>query len=323
MVLVTGGAGLLGEELICQLLAQGKKVRAVYNKKDLADHKSLEKVACSILDVSGLEEAMQGINEVYHCAGLVSFSPDSTDDLYKINVEGTANIVNAALNEGVKKMVHVSSVSALGRLRNNVMISEDMQWTQDTSNSKYGESKYLGEMEVWRGIAEGLEAVIINPTIILGPGNWNEGSSGIFKSAYNEFPWYTDGTSGFVDVRDVAAAMIVLMESKVSAERFIISAANETYRNIFSQAALYFNKKPPSKRVTPLLASLIWRYEYIKHILNKSKPLLTKETAATAFAKVYYNNKKFLNLFPSFTYRNINDTISYTCNSLQQKLNNH
>ncbi len=314
---------MLGEELICQLLAQGKKVRAVYNKKDLADHKSLEKVACSILDVSGLEEAMQGINEVYHCAGLVSFSPDSTDDLYKINVEGTANIVNAALNEGVKKMVHVSSVSALGRLRNNVMISEDMQWTQDTSNSKYGESKYLGEMEVWRGIAEGLEAVIINPTIILGPGNWNEGSSGIFKSAYNEFPWYTDGTSGFVDVRDVAAAMIVLMESKVSAERFIISAANETYRNIFSQAALYFNKKPPSKRVTPLLASLIWRYEYIKHILNKSKPLLTKETAATAFAKVYYNNKKFLNLFPSFTYRNINDTISYTCNSLQQKLNNH
>ncbi|MEO5984194.1 MAG: NAD-dependent epimerase/dehydratase family protein, partial [Ferruginibacter sp.] len=316
-------AGLLGEELICQLLEQGKKVRAIYNKKDLPHHNLLERCACSILDVCGLEEAMLGINEVYHCAGFVSFSPGSEDDLYKINVEGTANVVNAAVNEGVKKMVHVSSVSALGRLRNNVMISEEMQWTEDTSNSKYGQSKYLGEMEVWRGIAEGLEAVIINPTLILGPGNWDEGSSGIFKSAYNEFPWYTDGISGFVDVRDVAAAMIVLMNSDVSGQRFIISAVNETYRNIFNNAAGCFNKKPPSKRVTPFLASLLWRFEHVKNIITHNKPLLTKETAATAFAKVYYNNKKFLDLFPSFTYRSLTDTISYTCNSLQQKLNNH
>lgn len=323
MVLVTGSAGLVGKELINQLLAKGKKIRAIYNKNmTVATDPGLEQLQCSILDVIGLEEAMKGIEEVYHCAGLVSFIPDNEGQLYKINVEGTANLVNAALEEGIKKMVHVSSVSALGRLRKGEVITENMQWTESSSNSKYGQSKYLGEMEVWRGIAEGLNAVIVNPTIILGAGNWDGGSTGIFKSAYNEFPWYTEGVSGFVDVRDVATAMIMLMESEVSAERFIVSAANETYREIFNKIAKCFNKKPPSKRVTPFLASLVWRIQSMKTRLGSREPLLSKETAATALAEVYYDNHKLLSYFPSFAYRPLDETIRDTCISLQQKLNN-
>ena len=209
MILVTGGAGLLGKELITQLLAQGKQVKAIYNKTPLADFQSenFQQYQCNILDVIGLEEAMQDIELVYHCAAIVTFNPKRKQEMFKINVEGTANVVNAALDAGVKKMVYVSSVAALGRIRENEPVNESMNWMEETSNSNYGQSKYMAEMEVWRGIGEGLDAVIVNPVIILGVGDWDWGSTKIFQSVYNEFPWYSDGITGFVDVKDVAAVM--------------------------------------------------------------------------------------------------------------------
>lgn len=325
MVLVTGGAGLLGKELISQLLSAGKEVTAIYNKTPLNDiaYKGVKLKKCDILDVIELEEAMDGIDELYHCAGKVSFAPGQVDQLYKINVEGTANIVNAALDAGVKKMVHVSSVAALGRIRENETINENMQWTEETSNSKYGQSKFMGEMEVWRGISEGLNAVIVNPTIIFGDGNWEDSSTKIFKSVYNEFPWYTEGTTGFVDVKDVARAMILLMKSGISSERFIISAENKSYKEIFDKIADAFNKKRPSKKVTPFLASFMWRWESIKSKFTNTVPLVTKETAATAMAKVQFDNSKLKKYFPSFQYSSLDQTIETTCRALQQKLNNH
>ena len=175
MILVTGGAGLLGEELITQLLVQGKQVRAIYNKTPLADFRSenLQQLQCNILDVVGLEEAMKDIEQVYHCAAIVTFNPKRKQEMFKINIEGTANVVNAALEARVKKMVHVSSVAALGRIRENTPINESMNWTEETSNSNYGQSKYLAELEVWRGIGEGLDAVMVNPVVILGAGDWD------------------------------------------------------------------------------------------------------------------------------------------------------
>ena len=239
MILVTGGAGLLGSELIRQLLSQGKKVRAIYNKTPLPNFHSelLEQFQCNILDVVGLEDVMQGIEQVYHCAAIVSFAPSRKRELFSINIEGTANVVNAALQAGIQKMVHVSSVAALGRIREGEPINETMNWTEETSNSIYGQSKYLGELEVWRGIGEGLNAVIVNPVIILGCADWKSGSSQIFKSVYDEFPWYTEGVSGFVDAGDVAKAMIALMQSDISNERFIISAENSSYRQVFNWIA--------------------------------------------------------------------------------------
>lgn len=323
MVLVTGGAGLVGKELISQLLTKGKKVRAIYNRNfPVVNDSALEQLQCSILDVIGLEEAMNGIEEVYHCAGLVSFDKGNVKQLYKVNVEGTANVVDAALEAGIRKLVHVSSVAALGRLRNGELVTEKMQWTESTSNSNYGQSKYLGEMEVWRGMAEGLNAVIVNPPIILGSGNWDEGSTGIFKSVYNEFPWYTEGVSGFVDVRDVVAAMIMLMDSDVSGERFIVSGANVSYRELFNKIAVCFNKKPPAKKATPFLASLVRRMESMRSSLTSHRSLVTKETIATSFAKVRYDNSKLLSFFPTFNFRSLDDTVKDTCNSLQQKINN-
>jgi nucleoside-diphosphate-sugar epimerase len=241
--------------------------------------------------------------------------------LFKINIEGTANVVNAAINAGVKKMVHVSSVAALGRIRENETVNETMNWTEETSNSNYGQSKFLGELEVWRGTGEGLDAVIVNPTIILGAGNWHAGSSQIFKSVYEEFPWYAEGVTGFVDVRDVARAMIHLMESNISNHRFIISAENKSYREVFNLIAKAFNKKVPHKAVTPLLAKFIWRLEAIKSKFTKKDPLVTKETATTALATVHFDNSKLIKFLPGFSYTKLEDTIAHTCYVLQQELN--
>jgi len=323
MILVTGGAGLLGKELITQLLQQGKQVRAIYNNTMLADFSSedLQQVQCNILDVVGLEEAMKGVQQVYHCAAIVSFNPRRKEEMFKINIEGTANVVNAALDAGVKKMVYVSSVAALGRIRENEPINETMNWTKETSNSAYGQSKYLAEMQVWRGIGEGLDAVMVNPVIILGAGNWNSGSSQIFKTAYEEFPWYTDGSTGFVDVRDVVKAMIALMNSDVTAERFILSAENRTYAEVFNLMAKAFGKKPPHKKVTPLLAKIVWRLEAIKSRFTGKDPLLTKETSATAMTKATFDNSKLKRFLPGFTYRKIEDSIADTCAVLQQNIN--
>ncbi|RYY72023.1 MAG: NAD-dependent epimerase/dehydratase family protein [Chitinophagaceae bacterium] len=324
MILVTGGAGLLGTVLIETLLAQGKKVKAIYHKTSLTafTDNNLEQVQCDILDVARLEEIMQGVEQVYHCAGLVSFHKKDEERLYKINVEGTANVVDAAIDANVKKLLHVSSVAALGRIRVNEVITEKMQWTPETSNSRYGESKHLGEMEVWRGVAEGLNAVVINPTIILGPGDWNDGSTAIFKSAYNEFPWYTSGTTGFVDVRDVANAAVLLMESKVSEEKFIVSGHNETYHNVFNAIADAFNKKRPHKKVTPFLAAAVSFMESIKSKFTNKAPLVTRETAATAMATAIFDNTKLTRAFPQFHYHPLHETIEYSCRLLQQKVNN-
>jgi nucleoside-diphosphate-sugar epimerase len=241
--------------------------------------------------------------------------------MFKINIEGTANIVNAALDAGVKKMVHVSSVAALGRIREDKPINETMNWTEETSNSNYGQSKYLSELEVWRGIGEGLNAVMVNPVIILGEGDWNGGSSKIFQSVYYEFPWYADGTTGFVDVRDVVKAMIQLMASDITAQRFILSAENKSYREVFNLIAKAFDKRPPHKKVTPSIAKIVWRLEAIKSFFTKKDPLVTRETAKTALAKVYFDNSKLKQFLPGFNYRSIETTITDTCAAMQQKLN--
>lgn len=325
MILVTGGAGLLGNELIKQLLDSGKEVRAIYNKTPLQNFNSLklQQVKCDILDVIGLEKAMQGIEEVYHCAGMVTFNPMHRQQMFKVNVEGTANVVNIALDAGVKKLVHVSSVAAMGRIREDKPIDETMNWSEETSNSKYGQSKYLAEMQVWRGISEGLDAVIVNPVIILGAGDWESGSTQLFKSVYDEFPWYASGTSGFVDVRDVAIIMQQLMYSNITAQRFIISAQNKSYADVFTLMANAFGKRPPYKKATSTLAAIVWRLQAIKSFFTGKAPLVTKETSKTALTKASFDNSKLLRYLPQFTYRSIETCIKDTCFSLQHKLNSN
>ncbi len=319
-VFVTGGTGLVGSHLLHQLAKTGNHIIALHRGKvpGALRMENIYWVEGDILDVVALQDTMAGAEQVYHCAAMVSFKPAQRSMLFKINVEGTANVVNAALITGVKKMLFVSSVAALGRIRQGELIDETMNWTKETSNSEYGKSKYLAELEVWRGIGEGLQAAIINPSIILGAADWNKGSAGIFRSAYNEFPWYTNGKGGFVDVLDVVKIMMWLMDSNVSGQRYVVNAENRTYREIFTLAAQGFGKKPPHKNVTPLLAAIIWRLEAVKSAINGSNPLLTKETVHTALTTALFDNRKLLSHMTGFRYTPIEQTIQRVCAEIEK-----
>lgn len=315
--LVTGAAGLLGNDLVQLLLSQGKKVRAVYHHTpiQIPQHPLLEVIHCDLLDVIALEEILKDITHVYHCAGLVNFSSRQQQRLYKINVEATANLVNACLIANVKKMVHVSSVAALGRAGHKSFITEETQW-KSSESSVYGYSKYLGEMEVWRGIAEGLHAVIVNPSIILGPGDWSKGSTSIFKKVRDGFNWYTEGVNGFVDVRDVSKAMTSLMLADIQSEKFIISAENRSYKDVFFEIADAFKIQRPQRRVSPFLAKLTWRLEGIRSFFSGKEPLITRETINTAMSIYQYDASKLKKMLPYFEFTSLSKTIQDTCETL-------
>lgn len=323
-VLVTGGTGLLGSYVLRELLRHDQPVKALYReKKPLLltpeENERIQWIKGDVLDVTLLADEMQGVEEVYHCAGMVSFNPARREQMFKINVEGTANVVNACITAGVRKICHVSSVSALGRKRDKQVVTESAKWSPEANLSNYGESKYLAEMEVWRGDAEGLDVVIVNPTIILGYGDWDTSSAATFKSAWNEFPWYTEGISGFVDAGDVATVMYRLMKSGVTGERFIVSAENLPYRELFSRMAEAFGRKPPHRKVNRLLAGIVWRLEKLKSLTTGKDPLLTKETAETARRSVFFDNSRILNALPGFSFKPIADSIREHCREYSVK----
>ncbi|HVZ25149.1 MAG TPA: NAD-dependent epimerase/dehydratase family protein [Sediminibacterium sp.] len=322
MIVVTGAGGLVGSHLTAELARCGKQVRALYHnsKPAQAMSGSVEWVQADILDVGILDDVLQDATEVYHCAATVSFHPKRKRQMHRVNVTGTAQVVNACLDAGIRKLVHVSSVAALGRIREGQVITEDMKWSEETSNSEYGKTKYLGELEVWRGIGEGLNAVIVNPVIILGAGDWEKGSSEIFHSAYKEFPWYTEGSGGFVYVMDVVRAMMALMDSDISAERFILSGENMAYREVFNLIAAAFGKQKPHRKITPLMAALVWRWEAFLSLFTGKDPMLTRETAATALAQVSFDNSRLLRAIPGFSYTPIRSAIPVICNALQERL---
>ena len=261
MILVTGGTGFLGAYIIKELVQKGFAVRAIRRSKKLpsfiSSHvfENVEWVDGDILDVVSLVEAMDGADTVIHSAAMISFSPYDKEEMNHINIEGTANVVNMALEKNIKRFVHISSVAALGRTAQTDHVNEEKKWQDSSVNTNYAVSKHLSELEVWRGIAEGLNAVIINPSTILGFGDWNTSSTRLFKNIYNEFPWYTSGINGFVDVEDVASATVALMLSDVTAEGFIVSSENWPFQQLFNFIADNFGKRRPFRRATPFFST--------------------------------------------------------------------
>lgn len=314
MILVTGGSGFLGSHLVRQLSAQGGQVRALYfscpPEGDLAQLPGVEWVPCDLLDVYAVEEVMQGITDIYHCAAMVSFNPGEGEKMLHFNPESTANIVNQAIIQGIRKMVHVSSVAALGRTGDATKeINEEQEWAESKYNSAYGMSKYLAENEVWRGIGEGLCAVIINPSVIIGTGNWDKGSLQLMSVANKEFPLYTRGVTGWVDVADVVNAMTLLMASGIEAERYVVNAGNYAFREVFTFMALALGKKPPRYYAGPFVTGITWRLSLLYSKITGKYTSITRETANNAHSFSYYNNEKLLAAMPGFTYTPIQETI--------------
>lgn len=319
MIFVTGGTGFLGSYILQELVLQGRPVRALRRKLHFPFYIHpgiLDKISWvegDILDVNGLMENMDGCSQIIHAAGLVSFVPADKKNLFKTNIEGTANLVNVAIEKGIRDFVHISSVSALGRNGSDKLLDEEKKWEGSRDQSNYGISKYYAEMEVWRGMGEGLSPLIINPSTLLGYGDWNHTSCGLFKTAFREFPWYMDGENGFADVEDAARAIIGLMDRGIRNERFIISAENRSYREIFRWMAAGFGKKKAFRKATPFLTGITWRKEKIKSFFTKNKPLITRESVAIAHRQSNYNNQKLLKALPSFHFRSLEDSIYEAC----------
>lgn len=314
MILVTGGTGFLGSYLLRYLVKNGEDVRALKRPNSPMDlvrsiEDQVEWVEGDLLDIGSLEDAMKGIRKIYHAAALMSFDPSDREKMNKINIEGTANIVNIALEHPIQKMIHVSSIAALGRTENQINYTEKSHWKNSSLNSSYAISKFHAECEVWRGIEEGLSAAIVNPSVILGSGFWNSGTCKFFGQVDDGLKFYPTGQTGWVDVRDVARIMIELMNSPIEGERFIVSNENIYYQNLLSQIAHTINKKPPTIKATPFLREVAWRTEWLKSKIFSSKPILiTRETAMLSSSRCVYDNSKLLESF-NYSFSPIEETI--------------
>lgn len=318
MILVTGGTGMVGTHLLLALTQQGHQVRVL--KRSNSSIAETEKtfryysqradellsriswIEGDVLDIFSLEDALQGVTHVYHAAAMVSFDPKERDAMLKVNIEGTANIINMSMDCGVSKFCHVSSVAALGKTIDLQNINEDTWWKNDPSNSWYAISKYTAEREVWRASEEGMNVVIVNPAVIIGAGNSERSSNAIFAMAKKGFSWFTKGSGGFVDAQDVADVCIRLMESDITNERFVLCAENMSYRNFADNVLAQFGKKPVSNQLNGFMLGLMWRMEKLMCNITGKSPRITKESAAAASEVATYNGKRIIER-TGFTYK--------------------
>lgn len=316
-IFVTGGTGFLGSYLLRYLLREGYHNISALRRKDSPSHlvkdiqEKINWVEGDLLDMPLLEDALTGIDQVYHCAGFVSYHPKKQQQLITINEIGTANLVNALLYHGKGRLLHISSIAAIGKKKNDRNVSETNKWVKSPLNTPYATSKFLAEQQVWRGIAEGLNAVIINPSIILGSGFWDRGTARFFSRIYDGQKFFPLGGSGFVDVRDVAKMSIQLMESSLQAERFIANGTNLSYKNFFGLIARALNTTAPNQAAGKFLSSIAWRLEAIKCWLTGQAPFLTKETAKMASLSFLYDNSKSIQTL-NYAYVPIEETVAAT-----------
>ncbi len=330
MILVTGGTGLVGSHLLYKLLQTNTKVKATYKREHKLElvkkvfsyyttdsdslYAKIEWINADITDVPALEVAFKDVDYVYHCAAFVSFEPDKYHQLRKINVEGTANVVNLCISHKVKKLCYMSTIATIGNhIDPQQLINEDKNWNQEDDNSVYAITKYGAEIEVWRGTQEGLDAVILNPGIIIGPGFWDSGgSSSLIKKIYQGMPYYTHGITGYVDINDVVNAMILLVQSTIKNERFIIVSENLSFKDFQEQTTSALNVKPATKEATAFILAIGWRLDWLNHILRGKRRRLSKQITKSAVKIAIYDASKLKNAL-GITLKPMSMSIKETC----------
>lgn len=310
MILVTGGTGLVGAHLLLHLIENGENVRTIYRKletiqktKNLFSYykkenlfEKIDWLQADILDIPSLEIAFENVEFVYHCAACISFDPKDEAIIRKTNIEGTANIVNFCLAKNVQKLCFISSIAALGDLKENEkIITEETEWNPEKSHSDYAISKFGAEMEIWRGQQEGLNSIIVNPGVIVGPRIWNEGSGIIFNKIEKGFPFYTKGTTGFVAVIDVVQLMVQLMKSEIKNERFALVANTISFQELFNAMADALKVKRPWVYISPFVMGVLWRLDWFFSTFFRTKRILDKETAIASYSESLYSNEKVKN----------------------------
>jgi dihydroflavonol-4-reductase len=334
LILVTGATGLIGSHLTAHLLLQGKNIVALkrdssntnniketlsfYTKEHNELFSKINFVDGDITDIYSVLDALTNVEQVYHCAGLVSFDEKKMKELLLVNAEGTANVVNACLEKNIEHLCHVSSVATMPNHDKKALVDESVFWKSSPENGAYSISKYNGEREVWRGIEEGLNAVIVNPSVVLGAGCWGQSSSRIIDECYKGTKFYTNGVTGFVDVRDVVQCMIALSDKRISGKRFVISGENKSFKDVLEQFHTAFGKKLPSIEA----GKWMLKTGALLESMFSSDPRITKTTVDAALNKNYFSHDKIKEEI-NHTFTPINETIAYVAEKYKSYRHKH
>jgi len=297
-ILVTGGTGFIGAYVIRDLLQKGfTNIHAIKRASSPTEmiqdfYDQVQWSECGLLETASLDKIIQNVDAIIHCAAIISLNPSDRKMMYRINVEGTANIVNLALTHQLKKVIHISSIAAIGRPLKSETITEETEWVDSEFNSHYGISKYQAELELRRGQLEGLDIGIINPGLVLGAGYWDSGTASIIKRVDKGIPFYPLGSNGLVDVRDVAKASVILLQSEIVGERYIISGQNLSYRELFNSIAEALGKSGPKRPFKAWLGALAWRVEWLRSKITGADILVSRESLSTTAYPAQYDNSK-------------------------------
>jgi len=338
MLFLTGATGLIGSYVLRELSARGLAVRALYRGSAPPPDApaGVEWVSGDLLDTSLLNSVIdETVTHVLHCAGLVSYAPRDEDALLRVNVEGTAAVVDACLRRPGLRLGYVSSVAALGRpapadptetaesaapitTTSPQLLDETATWDLGARHSAYATSKYLAELEVWRGVAEGLSAVIVNPSVVLGAGDWHRSSTQLLRYAYDEHWFYTPGAVNFVDVRDVVAHLLrlTLELPQLPAARYVLSAGARPLGELLADVARALGRRPPTVAVPDWAAEVIWRAEGLRARLTGARPLITRDTARAGRQPLRYDASR-VQAATGLGFRPLADTVAWLAQSLE------
>jgi nucleoside-diphosphate-sugar epimerase len=324
MIGVTGANGLLGSFIVRKLIDEHERFVAFKRKgsdtsllADVSD--KVEWRELDMLDPVTMEDALRGVTAVIHGAGLVSFDPRKAAMISRVNTEGTRHLVNACLANNIGRLVYISSVGALGRTKGQTVIDETNKWEENSQHSAYATSKYLAELEVFRGQEEGLSTVILNPSVILAPADWTRSSARLFRYVWEERPFYIDGSLNYVDARDVAAIALMLLKSGMENERFIVSAGAVSFKEFFDAVASRLEKKPPMRKLNKNLLKIVAGIESVMARIRRSEPVIMPETARLAGTFFQYQNIKLKKVF-HFEFHALGDTLDWCCRYYMQKI---
>ncbi len=334
MILVTGGTGLVGSHLLYHLSLKNDNIRAIYRTKtslekvkkvfsyytsDTSLFLKIEWFKADITNVPEMKPAFIGVKHLYHCAAFISFNPRDYREMRKVNIHGTAIMVNLAIDAKIDKLCFVSSIAAVGDAKiGQDIIDETCEWNKELDNSGYSITKFGAEMEVWRASQEGVDVVIVNPGVILGSGFWESGSGKLFKQVFNGFKYYTTGVTGFITIQDVVKPMIKLMNSDIKNERFILVSENKSFKEIFFLIADAFGKKRPSIKIKKWQTEFFWRFAWLVSKINGVTPLLSKYSARSAHSVSKYSSQKIISTL-GYQFENIDKSIQRICENFPKK----
>lgn len=333
---ITGASGLVGSHLLLELLQSYtsdlriliRHIDSIKQIKKTVSHyipdaeerlKTCTWILGDVLDEQSLRKGINGAQYIYHCAAIVSFDAKDKELMLNVNVQGTANIVKLALEYQIKKLCYVSSIATIGNSKHGELITEEYEWTPGDKVSSYSISKHEAEQEVWKGIKQGLKAVMVNPCMIVGPGNWGHSSTLFFPLINRGMLFYPTGGTSFVDVRDVVEIMLKLMHSSIQGERFIVASENLPFRTFFSWIADALGKRKPWIPITPIIGKISWMMAGVLNLILTKKLPITKESVDRGGVTNYFDNTKIKRAL-SYEFRSVKEAITHTAKCYRKEL---